>query len=147
METFALRRALLCGECVIPVDRAPPRHQNLRSAHGSLYRRFSSCAWRHYVETLVLCKTPYPLGARSPLYEGGSAFADENWVRFVIRASRSTTSRRGCFAVLILCSVQSRSGGELPLSGTADRAAVLPNCRLELSMAAKVVSLIPDPFR
>src|SRR5262249_18075807 len=69
------RRALLCGECVIPVDRAPPRHQNPRSAHGSLYRRFSSCAWRHYVETLVLCKTPYPLGARSPLYEGGSAFA------------------------------------------------------------------------
>src|SRR5262249_53232697 len=54
--------------------------------------------------------------------ESGRRSAD--WVRFVIRTWQSSTSRRGCFAVLFWRLKHSRSGGELPPGGSASQ--VLP---------------------
>ena len=59
-----------------------------------------------------------------------------NWVRFVIRAWRSSTYRRGCFAVLIWLLEQSRSGGGLPL--------VAPACRPDGQPTDQHVVLIRD---
>src|SRR5262249_50944022 len=61
--------------------------------------------------------------------ESGRRSAD--WVRFVIGAWRSSTSRRGCFAVLFWRLEQSRSGGELPPSGSVCPFAAWPRFRLD----------------
>jgi hypothetical protein len=59
---------------------------------------------------------PNPIG-RATLLVVVCFATSANWVRFVIRACQSSTSRRGCFAGLIWPSEQFRSGGELLWSG------------------------------
>ena len=101
VQTIAVRRALL---------REDPR--------------FSCWAGR----TLPVCADLYCVGVCEACC-GCRSLSIKNWVRFVKRAWRSSTSRRRCFAVLICRSEQFLSGGEWPLSGKAYLFAPWPRSR------------------
>ena len=98
--------------------------QDPHSAPASLIEDLRSAQSSTYTVTFLLCMASLygdprsaqtSAGQPSPLCEGGPAFPDEIWVPFVRNACVAVaTARRGCFAVSIWGSEQSRSGRELP---------------------------------
>jgi hypothetical protein len=85
------------------------RLERLRAGKPLFQSRFKQFLnhWNHYIKE----HNTYCVGLVA-VFQSTHA-SERNWVRFVVRAWRSSTCRRGCFAVLLWSSEQSRSGGRI----------------------------------